>query len=312
MSRALRIAWFGDGPWAAEALRRVHRAGHEVVSVYARRMPSDSSLEAAAQALGLPVCRPARANDEGTITRLRGLSPDLGISVSYDQILRRSMLEIPPLGILNFHAGKLPLYRGRNVINWALINGEHEIGLTAHYMDEGIDTGDIVLQRTLPVAWTDAYDVVLRRVVEQLPALVDEAVDLVATGRATRTPQSGWGTYFAARRPGDEWLAWSDTSVNLHNKIRAISRPAPGARTMLECEEVVVWSAYCDPAWPRYLATPGEVVGRLPDAGVLVKTGDSVLLLKEVQGQDGQCAVPTWPIGTRLHSPAQARARQEA
>src|SRR6185503_1899603 len=109
--------------------------------------------------------------------------------------LRRSMLEIPPLGILNFHAGKLPLYRGRNVINWALINGEHEIGLTAHYMDEGIDTGDIVLQRTLPVAWTDAYDVVLRRVVEQLPALVDEAVDLVATGRATRTPQSGWGTY---------------------------------------------------------------------------------------------------------------------
>ena len=103
-------------------------------------------------------------------------SPDLNLSVSYDQIIRRPLLEAAPLGFVNFHAGKLPIYRGRNVVNWALINGETEIGLTAHFMDEGIDTGDILLQRTLPIAWTDTYGDVLSRVVDAFPDLVRDAV----------------------------------------------------------------------------------------------------------------------------------------
>jgi len=85
------------------------------------------------------------------------------------------------LGCLNFHAGKLPFYRGRNVINWAIINGEREIGITAHFMDEGIDTGDILLQRTEPIGWTDTYGDVLARVVAAIPPLVEESVELVAS-----------------------------------------------------------------------------------------------------------------------------------
>jgi methionyl-tRNA formyltransferase len=300
LSRNLRIALFGDAAWAAESLRRLHGAGHDVVGVFLRTRPTDGSLRHAADELGIPTFEPARINDPAEVERLRALKPDLGVSVSYDQIFRRPVLEAPPLGMLNFHAGKLPFYRGRNVINWALINGERELGLTAHFVDDGIDTGDIVLQRTVPIGWCDTYADVLDRAVTHLPPLVEEAVALAAEGELERHPQPAWGTYFAARRPGDEWLDWTDTGVNLHNKVRAITRPGPGARTRLDGQEIIVWRAYCDPAWPRYLATPGEVVGRRGHEGVLVKTGDSVLLVHEVQLPGAAPAVPAWPIGTRL------------
>lgn len=300
LSRGLRIVLFGDAAWAAESLRRLHRAGHVVAGVFLRVRPTDGTLQDAAGALGVPTFQPARINDPGTVEVLRSLRPELGVSVSYDQIFGRASLDVAPLGVLNYHAGKLPFYRGRNVINWALINGERELGLTAHFVDEGIDTGDIVLQRTLPIGWCDTYADVLQRAVRHLPELVEETVDMAAQGRLERHPQPAWGTYFAARRPGDEWLDWSDSSVNLHNKVRAITRPGPGARTRLGGQELVVWRAYCDPAWPRYLAVPGEVVGRQGEDGVLVKTGDSVLLVREVQLPGAEAAVPRWTIGTRL------------
>jgi methionyl-tRNA formyltransferase len=87
--------------------------------------------------------------------------------------------------------------------------------------------------------------------------------------------------------------------VNLHNKIRAISRPAPGARTLVNGQTVLIWRAYCDPAWPAYIATPGQVVGRRPDAGVIVKTGDATLLVQEIECE-GRTGAPQWKVGTRL------------
>ena len=222
------------------------------------------------------------------------------MSVSYDQIVRRPLLEAAPLGFVNFHAGKLPHYRGKNVVNWALINGEPEIGMTGHYMDEGIDTGDILLQRTLPIAWTDTYGDVLDRVVAAFPDLVETTLAMIADGTAVPRRQAQLpGTYFAARREGDEWLDWSDASRHLHNKVRAITRPGPGALTLLDGQPVVIWRAHWDPSWPSYIATPGEVVGRRID-GVIVKTGDSTLLVLEAGAPGRLGGVPAWPTGTRL------------
>lgn len=299
VSRDLRLVLFGDGAWAASALRRLHRGPHRILGVFLRHEPSDASLSDAAAACGIPVHQPPAVNATVVIEDLRRLEPDLGLSVAYNQIFRRALLEVPRLGILNFHAGLLPFYRGRNVINWAILNGERELGMTAHYVDEGIDTGDIVLQRHLPIGWTDTYGDVLSRAVESMPDLVEDAVRLVAEDTVVRCPQPEVGTYFAGRGEGDEWLDWSETAVNLHNKVRAITRPGPGARTSVDGEMVVVWRAFCDPAWPKYQATPGQVVGRRQD-GILVKTGDSVLLVQEVQFPSKASTRPSWPIGTRL------------
>jgi methionyl-tRNA formyltransferase len=297
----MRILLFGDGPWAADSLHRLARDGHDLAGVVLRERPSDGTLEAAARARGVRVLRPARCNTPAFVETVAALAPELGLSIAYDQILRRPLLDLPPHGILNVHAGKLPRYRGRNVINWAILNGEEEIGITVHMVDEGIDSGDIVLQRTLPIGWTDGYGDVLARVVAAIPDLVSEAVRGVAAGTLVRTPQDpAQATYVGGRGEGDEWLDWSDTSRNLHNKIRAITRPGPGARTLLGTQEIIIWRAYYDPAWPTYLATPGQVVGREADGSAVVKTGDSTLRVQEVQPTGGTSGPPFWRIGTRL------------
>jgi methionyl-tRNA formyltransferase len=300
----VRLVFFGDGAWAANSLARLQQEGHEILAVVVRCRSSSEEPAKTARSISLPILQPADANSPEFVATLRGFTPQLNLSVSYDQIIRRPLLEAAPLGFVNFHAGKLPTYRGRNVVNWALINGETEIGLTAHFMDEGIDTGDILLQRTLPISWTDTYGDVLSRVVNAFPDLVAETLSILQQGAVARRPQAhNAGTYFAGRGPGDEWLDWADTSRNLHNKVRAISRPGPGARTRLGEKTVIIWRAFWDPSWPSYLATPGQVVGRKKGEGVVVKTGDSTLLVMETEEEAGTVGRPRWPIGTRLGAP---------
>ncbi len=297
----MRILFFGDGAWSTNSLQRLVQEKWQLLGVVVRAKPSASTLLEAAESLGLPIFQPAKVNDPDFVTQVAALRPDLNLSVSYDQILRRPILNIAPKGFVNFHAGRLPYYRGRSVINWAIINGETEIGLTAHYMDEGIDTGDIVLQRTLPIGWTDTYGDVLHRVTAAFPDLVSDTVKLILASKVKRVRQSHLvGTYFHKRKAGDEWLDWSDTSRNLHNKVRAITRPGPGARTLLDGETVTIWQAFYDRSWPSYIGTPGQIVSHSSGQGVQVKTGDATLLVEKVQVKGGEVTTPTWPIGTRL------------
>lgn len=295
-----RVVLFGDGTWAAETLRRLALDGHQVVAVVLRTRPSNSALADAARALGVPTLQFPRADAPELRAAVVALAPDVLLSVAFNEILRAPLLQVARRGALNVHAGRLPQYRGRNVINWALINGETQLGVTAHLMDEGIDTGDILVQRLLPVGWTDGYGDVLARVIAVVPEVAAEAVAKMARGDGAGTPQANdQSTYFGGRGPDDEWLDWTATSRLLHNKVRAITRPGPGARTMLGRTAVTIWRALWEPDWPRYIATPGQVVGRRPD-GVLVKTGDSTLLLQEVQLPGSPPGPPPWPVGTRF------------
>jgi methionyl-tRNA formyltransferase len=296
----MRLMLFGDGEWASQTLVALRHAGHEVCGVVVRLRPSNHCLSDLAGRFGIPVLQPADVNAAAFAREVAMLGPELNISIAYNQIIRPPLLDLARCGFINVHAGKLPRYRGRNIINWAIINGEPEVGLTVHYIDSGIDTGDIILQQSIPVSWTDTYGTVLARVVEACPPAVVQVVDLIARGAAPRRPQGDDpGTYFGARGEADEWLDWSDSSRNLHNKIRAISEPAPCARTLIENATVRIHRAYYDPAWPAYLATPGQVVGR-SEGGVIVKTGDSVLRVEQVSADGSEPRVPAWRIGTRL------------
>lgn len=295
----MRIVLFGDGAWATRTLLRLREAGHETAGVVLRARPTDTGLEQAARACNVAVLQPRNVNDQESIQGVLALGADVNLSIAYDQIFGAALRATAGC-FLNVHAGKLPRYRGRNVINWALINGEREIGITVHHVDGGVDTGGIVLQRTLPIEWDDTYGDVLERVQGAIPGIVVETLELIARGEAVSHPQpTGDGTYCPGRCAGDEWLDWVDTSLNLYNKIRALASPGPGARTVLGRDVVTIWRADYEPEWPRYLATPGCVVGRTAD-GVTVKTGDSTLLVRQVQLGNGQAHVPQWPTGTRL------------
>jgi len=297
----MRILFFGDGQWATDSLRRLSQTGHDLAGLVLRTVPSDPSLAELGRELGLVTLQPRQVNAPEFVAKVQALAPELNLSVSYDQVLRAPILASAPRGFINLHAGMLPFYRGRNILNWALINGESEVGVTAHFVDEGLDTGDIIVQRGLPVLWEDTYREVLDKVVAALPEVMMEAVELVAGGAPPRRIQSHlMGSYCTQRLPGDEWVDWSDSSRNIYNKIRAITRPGPGARTQLGREAVTLWRAKYDPAWTRFLGIPGQVVGRLAGRGVVVKTGDSVVLLAEVQTAGEGTMIPTWPVGTRL------------
>ena len=296
----MRILVIGDGRWAADSLMPLINAGHEIAGVVLRNEPSDDSLGSAARGLEIKVLKPENVNTPDFVNVVTDMGVDLGLSIACNQIMKTPLLNAPLRGFVNFHAGKLPKYRGRNIINWAIINGETEIGLTAHVVDTGIDTGDILLQRSLPIEWTDNYGDVLERIIANFPEFVVEAVAGVELGTSGRRPQvRSAGTYFCGRVEGDEWLDWSASSLDIYNKIRGIGRPGPGARTVVGDATVNIWKATYNTNWPKYIATSGQVVGRGED-GVVVKTGDSTILIREVDVDGGPCELPSWPIGTRL------------
>jgi methionyl-tRNA formyltransferase len=297
----MRILFFGDAQWAVNSLKMLLEDDHSILGVVIRTRPTDGQLADVATERYIPVFQPANVNAPEFVEQVQALQPELNISVSYDQILRAPIRQTAQHGFINFHAGKLPFYRGRNVLNWALINGETEIGITGHYVDDGIDTGDIITQQLISVDWADTYADLLKKTVEAIPPLVKKTVRLIANGEVKRQQQADlMGSYFATRGEGDEWIDWSDTSRNIYNKIRGITHPGPGSRTLHNGKIVTIWQAVYEPDWPTYLATPGQVVGRKPGEGVYVKTGDSTILIKNIQFHGEESEIPTWRIGTRL------------
>jgi methionyl-tRNA formyltransferase len=241
------------------------------------------------------------------VEAVRKLGAELHVSMSYDQILREPMLKVPRRGTLNCHAGALPFYRGRNPLTWALINGEPEFGVTVHWVDEGIDTGDIVLQVKSPIAVDDNYATLLRRAYIICADTLVEAVERVYQGRDTRTPQSSIdavGLYCCRRREGDEEIDWNWKSQFIAKFVRALVPPGPGARTRAGDRVFAISAAELLPNSRAYVGIPGEVVDRGPE-GILVKTEDTLLLVREwasvgPDGAIGKATIADIPRGTRL------------
>ena len=152
-------------------------------------------------------------------------------------------------------------------------------------MDEGIDSGAILMQRVVPIAWTDTYAEVLRNVVGVMPGLVADTVRGLELGALIAEPQPPGARACTTADGSRATSGWTGVtrSRDLYNKVRGITRPGPGARTLLLDQPVVIWRAEYDPSWPRYRATAGEVVGRCASGAVVVKTGDSTLLVHEAQ-----------------------------
>ena len=157
----MKIAFFGDGPWAHKALRAIKADSNDVAIVVVRNDAPDQELISIAKELGIKFTSNKNVNEPEFIAELKALDADLGVSMSFNQIIRSELIELFPKKFINCHAGKLPEYRGRNILNWALINDEKEIGVTCHFIDEGVDTGDIIMQKTFAVNDTDDYASVL-------------------------------------------------------------------------------------------------------------------------------------------------------
>lgn len=276
----ITIGYFADGPWSHLALQKILiDESLEVKFVVPRLDTKDTTLRDISQTNNIPYLEGIKINSEDFYKTAVDLQCDLFVSMSYNQIFRQRIANLPPLKTINCHAGKLPFYRGRNILNWVLINDEKEFGITVHYVDDGIDTGDIVLQRSFPITDNDTYKTLLDTAYTSCAEVLYDAIKLIQQGNIKSVKQVDIhpvGFYCGIRKEGDEIINWNQTSRELFNFIRAISKPGPVARSFYEGQIVLINQAKLIPDSPVYKSTPGQIVGKSED-GFIIKTIDTTI-----------------------------------
>jgi methionyl-tRNA formyltransferase len=286
----LRIVVFGYHTIGYRCLKELLDRGEEVSTVVTHQDdPSEAvwfeSVAKLAQTAGLPVLCPKAPNTPTFMRHMEILQPDLILSFYYRRLLSRELLAIPRLGGINLHGSLLPKYRGRSPVNWVLVNGETQTGVTLHSMTEQADAGDIIAQRPVNIAFADTALTLFERVAQAAVELFRETFPLIKAGVAPRIPQDpAQATYFGRRTPDDGRIDWDRPVLALYNLVRAVTTPYPGAFTFLRGQKLYVWSARLmqDDAGTRW--PPGTILGTR-EGGCLVATGTGHLLLTQVQLQ---------------------------
>lgn len=295
--KRLKIGYFADGPWSHEAMKRLLLDNTlQIVFVCARNDTPDLILKDNATRYGLDFVTHPNINSIEFLGWLSKYDCDLFVSMSFNQIFRTALIHLPALKTINCHAGKLPYYRGRNILNWALINDEKEFGITVHYVDDGIDTGDIILQRCYSITDDDTYATLLERAYEGCATNLYDAIKLIQEGNVKVIVQHDidqLGTYCTARKEGDERLDWNQKSREIFNFVRAICRPGPEARTYLGDSEIKINTVQYLPNAIAYKGVAGSIVG-IESNVFFVKTLDSFIKVTEWVGY------PKPRIGDRL------------
>ena len=240
-----------------------------------------SPVRAVAREAGIPALTPERLNAPDSVAALRALRPDVVAVVAYGQILRPEILALPPKGCLNIHASLLPKYRGAAPIQWAIVNGAHTTGVTAMFMNERLDAGDIVRQAPVPIAADDTAGTLHDRLAEEGARLLVEIMDALREGPLSRAPQAELeATYAPKLRKEDGRIDWTRPARDIHNRVRGFT-PWPGCF----CGEAQGAGRKLRVLRTRVeagIGAPGEVLS-LAGEGPLVATGDQALCLIEVQ-----------------------------
>ena len=282
----MKIGYFADGPWSHKALEQITQDSRfQVVFIVPRYDTQDPVLKEWAERLEIDYLPIENVNLEENIKKLNSYKAELYVSMSFNQILRESILKSPVLGFINCHAGALPYYRGRNILNWVLINNEKEFGVTVHYIDEGIDTGDIILQKKKMITDQDDYLSLLNNAITLCSEVLFDALVMIEEGTVKRIKQTeidSVGFYCGRRSVGDEWIDWDWSSRRIFNFVRAITKPGPYARTILNGCEVKIKKAKEIPGAVNYIGTPGEIVD-VQNEGITVKTGDSIIFIEDIE-----------------------------
>ena len=189
----------------------------------------------------IPFITPEDPNAPEVVERIAALRPDFFFSFYYRLMLKAPLLTIPARGALNMHGSLLPKYRGRVPVNWAIIHGETETGATLHYMTEKPDNGDIVAQTAVPILPDDTAGEVFAKVTLAAERTLRDALPLLIAGTAPRRIQDlSQGGYFGGRKPEDGRIDWTQSARQIHNLVRALAPPYPGAFTEVDGHRLVI------------------------------------------------------------------------
>lgn len=286
-----RVIFVGAVHEAVPALGALLGSGAEiaeVVTLPAERSDGTSGfvdLEPLARAHGIPVRRCATINSAESVRHVRQLRPDLMVVTGWTRLLSAELLGVPPRGVIGFHASLLPRYRGRAPVNWAILRGEAVTGNTMMYLDAGTDTGDIIDQQVVQVTPDDTCATVYARVGEAGAEMLRRHLPALLDGTASRRPQGpGDGPPLPKRTPEMGITDWNRPARSVHDWIRALTAPYPGAFTVIAGRKLMLWASAVDGASAGTAAgetAPGEVLG-YDENGIRVATADGAIVVRSV------------------------------
>ena len=285
----MRIVFIGTGEIGVPTLKTLLNSEHEVVGIVTqpdkpvgreqRIEPPliKKALLSGAVALAIPILQPAKIKNQQAVEEIRALMPDVNAVMAYGQILPREVLEIPRLACLNLHASLLPQWRGAAPIQAAVVAGDRETGITVMYMAEGLDTGDILLQRKLEILPSDTGGSLHDRLAQIAPQALLESLQLLAAGKAPRIPQDNALASYAPKLKREHGqIDWSESAEAIERKIRAFN-PWPGVFMKLAGRNLKIFSASIVDLGGK----PGEILRS--ENELVIATGNGALSLGEVQ-----------------------------
>ncbi len=286
----MRILYLGTPDIAVAPLEQLHALGHEIVGVVTqpdrpagrKRVLTAPPVKSAAERLGLPVFQPETLKDPAAIEQLRTLAPDVGVVAAYGEILRRAVLEIPPLGYLNIHPSLLPLYRGPAPVTGAIMAGDDLVGVSIIRLTAKMDAGPILGQATLRLAPNARAGDLTAELMRQGGALLAEALAPYAAGQLAPSEQDhSAATYTQLLSKADGAIDWGSPAIIIERMTRAYD-PWPGATTTASGQPLKISRARVVAGW-QGADPPGTVLSDAATGALLVATGSGALELLEVQ-----------------------------
>ena len=238
----MKIVYMGTPPFAVPPLQSLVAAGNNVVGVVTRidkpagrgKVLTPPAVKLAAERAGVPVLQPKRVREPASIEAIEAMRPDIIVVAAYGQILPKELLALPKYGCINIHASLLPAYRGAAPINWAIINGETTTGITIMQMDEGMDTGAVLAQESIPIDPRDTAGTLTERLSGLGSRLIVDSLPRIEAGGLPAVPQDpGRATMAPLLKKQDGLINWEMAAGKIHNRVRGLS-PWPGAYGFLD------------------------------------------------------------------------------
>ncbi len=284
----MKIVFMGTPEFAVPSLSQLYKAKHELALVITQmdkpkgrgKKLQFTPVKEKAIEFGIEVFQPINVNSKESIEKLKEINPDLIVVVAYGQILCREILELPKYGCINVHASLLPKYRGAAPINWALINGEVETGVTIMEMEEGLDTGDMIIKSTIPIREDDDYISIHDSLSVLGGELLIEAIDEIIEGISKKIPQDHSQSNYAPmifKSTGK--IDWNKSGYEIKNLVRGL-KPWPSAYTDYDGQTIKIHKVRLEDG--NYKGELGQIL-KVSNDGIFVKTIDKILVIEELQ-----------------------------
>lgn len=285
-----RIAFVGCVKEGKECLQEIIAAGGDVVAIFtftdeiAAKTSGAVSFEDISEQHEIPLYKIKNTNTPETAQLIKEINPDVIFVIGWTRLVCAEIFAIPKYGCIGMHASLLPKYRGRAPVNWALINNEKLTGNTMILLDDGVDTGDILLQRSISITLADTCGTLYDKVADAGREMIRESIPHLQKGELARTPQNhDQATVMPKRTPEDGLIDWTKPALELFNWVRALTHPYPGAFTYYQSKKLFIWDAQiahfslqeCNSELLKN-TVPGMVISTAD--GITVSTGEGEIL----------------------------------